>query len=98
MMRTRNIQGASSFHDTRRIVRLAVLRSPFYTPLVGAFSRKDWATHASGHRHTRGVFIRLPGGRLLRLLIRTLTTTDAQLRRLGLWQPPLPPPLPLSRW
>jgi hypothetical protein len=90
--------GADRFTGHRRIVRLVVLRSPSHAPLVGAFSRKAWASHASGHRHTRGLFCRLPGGRLLRLLLRTLTTTDAQLHRLGLWCPPLPPPLPLSHW
>lgn len=95
--------GPDRFTGRRRIIRLAILRAPLSSPyrsapLVGAFSHRVWPSHTIGHRHSRGLLLSLPGGRLLRLLLRTVTNTEAHLRRLGLALPPLPPPLPLSRW
>jgi hypothetical protein len=76
--------GPSHFHGTRRIVRLVVLRSPSHAPLVGAARCKVWPSRPVGHRDSRSLLLRLPRGRLLRLLYRTATTTAQQIRRLGL--------------
>jgi hypothetical protein len=76
--------GPSHFSGTRRIVRLALLRSPSHAPLVGGYRLKVWPSRSVGHRDSRSLLLRLPGGRLLRLLYRTATTTAAQIRRLGL--------------
>ena len=76
--------GADRFTGHRRIIRLALLRSPSHAPLVGGYSLKVWPSRPVGHRDSRSLLLRLPGGRLLRLLYRTATTTAAQIRRLGL--------------
>jgi hypothetical protein len=76
--------GPSHFSGTRRIVRLALLRSPRRAPLVGASRYKVWPSRSVGHRDSRSLLLRLPGGRLLRLLYRTATTTAVKIRRLGL--------------
>jgi len=72
------------FTGHRRIVRLVVLRAPSHAPLVGAARYKVWPSRPVGHRDSRSLLLRLPGGRLLRLLYRTATTTAVKIRRLGL--------------
>jgi hypothetical protein len=51
---------------------------------MGGYRLKVWPSRPVGHRDSRSLLLRLPGGRLLRLLYRTATTTAAQIRRLGL--------------
>ena len=79
-----DLVGPSHFSGTRRILRLALLRAPSHAPLVGAARCKVWPSRSVGHRDSRSLLFRLPGGRLLRLLYRTATTTAARIRRLGL--------------